>query len=150
MNLIFYSLKKYCAAKIFSVFLFIKIYGAKFVKCTHLKTFCLRFPWKSAKLLSWWTSFNSPKRMSLVRRVVSISGLEFSTFYREGWYSINHNFYTSYPNWFFKTYFLPNISKRKNNRRIYLRKRFCRTTLISYLTYFGEKNRIFSILKIRT
>ena len=25
---------------------------AKFVKCTHLKTFCLQFPWKSAKLLS--------------------------------------------------------------------------------------------------
>ena len=40
--------------------------------------------------------------------------------------------------------------KRKNNRRLYLRKRFCRTTLISYLTYFGEKNRIFSILKIKT
>ena len=47
-------------------------------------------------------------------------------------------------------YFLPNLSKRKNTRRVYLRKRFCRTTLISYLTYFGEKNRIFLILKIKT
>ena len=28
--------------------------------------------------------------------------------------------------------------------------RFCRTKLISYLTYFGEKNVIFSILKIKT
>ena len=34
-------------------------------------------------------------------------------------------------------YFLLNISKRKNNRRLYLRKRFCRTKLISYLTYLG-------------
>ena len=72
--------------------------GAKFVKCTSLKTFCLRFPWKSAKLLSWWTSFNSPKRTSLLRRVVSIQGLEYSTFYPARWYSINHNFYKSYPN----------------------------------------------------
>ena len=72
---------------------FLIVYGAKFVKCTRLKTFCLRFPWKSAKLLSWWTSFNSPKRTSLVRRVVSIQGLEFSTIYRARWYSINHNFY---------------------------------------------------------
>ena len=47
-------------------------------------------------------------------------------------------------------YFFSNLSKRKNNRRLYLRKRFCRTTLISYLTYFGEKNRIFLILKIKT
>ena len=27
-------------------------------------------------------------------------------------------------------YFLPYLSRRKNNRRLYLRKRFCRTTLI--------------------
>ena len=47
-------------------------------------------------------------------------------------------------------YFLPNISKKKKNRRLYLRKRFHRTPLISYLTYFGEKNRIFSIFKIKT
>ena len=40
--------------------------------------------------------------------------------------------------------------KKKNNRRLYLRKRFCRTTLILYLTYFGEKNRIFLVLKIKT
>ena len=30
----------------------ILMYGAKFVKCTSLKTFCLRLPWESAKLLS--------------------------------------------------------------------------------------------------
>ena len=44
-------------------------------------------------------------------------------------------------------YFLPNLSKRKNDRRLYLRKRFYRTTLISYLTYFGEKIEFFQYLK---
>ena len=39
--------------------------------------------------------------------------------------------------------FLPNLSKRKNNRRLYLRKRLWTTTLTAYLTYFGEKNGIF-------
>ena len=47
-------------------------------------------------------------------------------------------------------YFLPNTSKRKNNRRLYLRKRVYKTTLISCLTYFGEKNWIFSIFRIKT
>ena len=45
-------------------------------------------------------------------------------------------------------YFRLNLSKRENNRGLYLRKRFCRTTLISYLTYFlVKKMEFFQYLK---
>ena len=42
--------------------------------------------------------------------------------------------------------FLPNLLKWKNNRRLCLGKRFCRITLISYLTYLGSKKWNFYIL----
>ena len=50
-------------------------------------------------------------------------------------------------------YFFPNISIKKNDRRLYLSKRFCILTLISYLTYFGQKIEFLifnSVFKIKT
>ena len=44
-------------------------------------------------------------------------------------------------------YFLSNLSKKKNNRELYLRKRFCGTTLISYLTFFRWKKSYFFNIK---
>ena len=40
-------------------------------------------------------------------------------------------------------YFLPDISIRKNNRRLYLIERFFISTLVSYLIYFGYKMEFF-------
>ena len=61
------------------------------------KNFLSQISLKVSEIIVLVNSFNSPKRTSLVRRVSSIQGLEFSTFYRARSYSINRNFYKSYP-----------------------------------------------------
>ena len=142
-------------------FLDLALSARSYASCIHLSLFLIIWYWSSNKFyiiilqmmwithflkvikflfeFKWYRKFNLLKALSALRNT-------FSSWHSRSIFCMHFcNFLINY---MIKIiYFLPNLSKRKNNLRLYLRKRFSRTTLISYLTYFGEKMEFFQYLK---